>query len=182
MTGKWIKILRSDNGGEYINKDFTKFCAREGIRREWTAPYNQEQNGVAERKNRTIMEATRAMIYDQDMPKFLWVKACNTVVHVQNRIPHSALGKITPESVFTGKKLEVSHFKIFSSMAYCHVPEEKRKKLDKTAEKGYLVGYRENAKAYKIYIPDNRKVVVRWDLKFMEERTFRKSREMPSAT
>ena len=51
LTGKRIKVLRSDNGGEYTNKEFTGFCATEGIRREWAAPYNPEQNGVAERKN-----------------------------------------------------------------------------------------------------------------------------------
>ena len=61
-------------------------------------------------------------------------------MYVQNRVPHRALGKVTPESVFTGSKLEVSHIRIFGSMAYCHVVDEKRKKLDQTAEKGYLVG------------------------------------------
>ena len=55
LIGKRIKTLRSDNGGEYIDKDFIEFCAREGIRREWTAPYNPEQNGIAERKNGTIV-------------------------------------------------------------------------------------------------------------------------------
>ena len=69
LTGKKIKILRSDNGGEYIDKDFTDFCAREGIRREWIAPYNPEQNGVAERTNRTV-EVAGAMLYDQICPSF----------------------------------------------------------------------------------------------------------------
>ena len=90
LTGKQIKVLRSDNGGEYTDKEFTGFCAKECIRREWTTPYNLEQNGVAETKNRTIVEAARAMLYDQDMPKFLWAEACNTTVYVQNRIPHIA--------------------------------------------------------------------------------------------
>ena len=116
------------------------------------------------------------------MPKFLWVEACNIVVDIHNRIPHKALGNITPQSVFTGSKQEVSHFRVFSSTTYCHVPNEKRKKLDMTAEKGYLVGYSENAKAYRIYIPESRKVVVQRDVKIIEERAFRKSREMPSAT
>ena len=111
--------MRLDNGGEYIDKDFTNFCVSDGIKREWTAPYNSEQNGVAERKNRTIIEAARAMLYDQDMPKFLWVEACNTTIYIQNRVPHRALGMVTPESVFTGSKLEVSHIKIFGSMVYC---------------------------------------------------------------
>ena len=69
-TGKKIKKLRSDNGGEYIDKDFTSFCAKEGIKREWTTSYNPEQNGVVERKNKTIVEDARAMLYDQDMPNF----------------------------------------------------------------------------------------------------------------
>jgi len=74
LTGNKIKFLCSNNGGEYVDKDFTGFCTKEGIKREWIAPYNPEQNGVVERKNKTIVEATRAMMYDQDMPKFLWQK------------------------------------------------------------------------------------------------------------
>ena len=89
------------------------------------------------------------------------------------------MGKITPENVFTGKTLEVNHFRIFGSLAYCRIPEEKRKKLDQTVEKGYLAGYSENAKAYRIYLPGSRKVVVRRDVKFMEDKAFRISREMP---
>ena len=139
-TGKKIKKLRSDNSGEYIDKDFTNFCAREGIKREWTTPYNPEQNGVVERKNQTIIEAASAMLYDQDMPKFLWAEACNTTVYIQNRVPSRALGKVTLESVFTGSKPEVSHIRVFGSMVYCHVPNEKRKKLDQTAEKGFFDG------------------------------------------
>ena len=76
------------------------------------------------------MEVARAMLYYQDMHKFLWAEACNIVVYVQNRMPHRALGKVTPEIVFIGSKREVSHFRIFGSIAYCHVVNEKRKKLD----------------------------------------------------
>ena len=82
LTEKQIKKLGSDNGGEYIDKDFTMFYAKEDIKIEWTSPYNPERNGVAERKNRTIVERARAMLYDQDMPKFLWAEACNTSVYV----------------------------------------------------------------------------------------------------
>ena len=64
LTGKKIKVLQSNNGGEYVDKNFTDFCARESIKREWTAPYNPEHNGVAERKNGTIVEAARATMYD----------------------------------------------------------------------------------------------------------------------
>lgn len=147
LTGKKIKVLCLDNGREYVDNDFTDFCAKESIRSEWTTPYNQKQNGVAESKNKTIVEATRAMMYDQDMPKFLWAEACNITVYVQNMTPHQALGKIMLEKVFIGKTPEVSHFRIFGSLAYRRILEENRKKLDQIAEKGYLVGYNENANA-----------------------------------
>jgi len=64
LTGKKIIFLRLDNGGEYVDKDFTGLCTKEGIKREWTTPYNLEQNGVIERKNRAIVDAARAMMYD----------------------------------------------------------------------------------------------------------------------
>jgi hypothetical protein len=72
-----IKILRSDNGGEYTSKEFMNFCKDVGIKRELTTPYNPQQNGVAERKNRTIMEAMKTMIHDQDLPICLWEKVDN---------------------------------------------------------------------------------------------------------
>lgn len=172
LTGKKIKVLCLDNGGEYVDKDFTDFCAKEDIKREWIAPYNPEHNRLAERKNRTIVEAARAMLYDHDMPKFLWASTCSTAVYVQNKTPQMALGKIAPKKVFTRKTPEVNHFKIFVSLTYCRIPKEKRKKLDQTANKGYLVEYSKNTKAYRVYLPSSRKVVV---LKFMEDRAFKKS-------
>ena len=118
-------------------------------------------------------------MYDQEMPKFLWAEACNTTVYIQNRVPNRALGKATPESVFTGSKPEVSHIRIFGSIAYCHVLEEKRKKLDQTAEKGFLMGYSENAKVYHIYIPESIKFMLRRDVKFLEERALGNIKRWP---
>jgi hypothetical protein len=107
QTGKKIRVLRSDNGGEYTSKEFMDFCAGEGIRRELTVPYNPQQNGVAERKNRAIVGAARAMLHDQGLPLFLWAEACYTAVYLQNRSPHRAVGSMTPEEAFSGKKPEV---------------------------------------------------------------------------
>ena len=83
---------RSDNGGEYTKGEFDDFCASEGIKHEFTIPYTPQQNGVAERKNKAIVGATRAMVHDQGLPLFLWVEACNTTVYLQNRSPHRSLG------------------------------------------------------------------------------------------
>jgi hypothetical protein len=110
------------------------------------------------------------MLHDQNLPKFLWAEACNTAVYLQNRSPHKVLGNVTPEEAFTGRKPDISHLRIFGCVAYCHIPAEKRTKLDPTAEKGILVGYSETSKAYRIYIPSTRKTVLRRDVKFEEER------------
>ena len=70
------------------------------------------------------------MLHDQDMPRYLWAEACSTAVYIQNRVPHKVLGKMTPEEAFTRKKPDVCHFRIFESLAYCHIPRDTRTKLD----------------------------------------------------
>ena len=82
QTGQKIKSLRSDNGGEYTLGEFVEYCAEVGIRREFTIPYNPQQNGVAERKNRSIGGAAKAMLHDQGLPLFLWAEACNMAVYL----------------------------------------------------------------------------------------------------
>eukprot|EP00253_Pinus_taeda_P012697 PITA_12697 len=96
-----MKILRTDNGTEYESNEFSDFWREVGIKRETTFAYTLEQNVVAERNNRTIIEATRAMLHDQGLPKFLWGEAANTAIYVQNRSSHQALDFKTPEEVFT---------------------------------------------------------------------------------
>eukprot|EP00253_Pinus_taeda_P029250 PITA_29250 len=177
QTGRKIKSLRSDNGGEYTLGEFVHFCAEAGIRREFTVPYNPQQNGVAERKNRSIVGVAKAMLHDQGLPLFLWAEACNTAVYLQNMSLHCALGHMTPEEAFSGKKLDISHLRIFGCITYSYIPKEKRTKLESTAEKGIFVGYSETSKAFQIYIPAQRKVVVRRDVKFEEDRAFRRSWE-----
>ena len=122
--GKQVKALRRYNGGEYISSELKDFYS------EIIAPHDPQQNGVTEKKNRTIVGAARVMLHDQGLPMHLWAEACNTVVYVKNRCPHRVLGMSTPEEDFTGKKPDVSHFKIFGSSVYVHVTKNTRKKLD----------------------------------------------------
>ena len=108
-----INKLRSDNGGKYTSKEFEVFCKETGIKRELTTPYNPQKNGVVERKNITIMEAVKTMIHDQVLPMYPWNEATRTTMYVQNRLSHSVVGFKTLEEMYTGKKLEVRHIKIF---------------------------------------------------------------------
>jgi transposase InsO family protein len=180
-SGKRIKVLRSDNGGEYSSRQFVDFCAQHGIRRQMTVPYNPQQNGVAERKNRAITGVARSMLHDQSLPLYLWVEACATAVYLQNRSPHRILGKMTPEEAFTGRRPDVEHIRIFGCSNFSHVPSERRTKLDPTAQQGILVGYSEVSKAYRIYIMPLRKVVVSRYVRFEEDKAFARSLESSRA-
>jgi hypothetical protein len=153
QTGKHIRALRTDNGGEFESHHFDDFCKEAGIKRQLTVPYNPQQNGIAERKNRTICEATKAMMCDQDLPTSLWAEATSTAVYIQNRSPHAILGEKTPKEAFTGEKPEVGHLRIFGCPVYIHVPKEKRTKMEPSGKKGTFVGYSETSKAYRIYVP-----------------------------
>lgn len=134
------------------------FCKEHGIRKQLFAPYNPQQNGVAERKNRTLVEASKAMMFDQDLPISLWAEATKTTVYIQNRSPHSILKDKTHEETFTGIKPDVSHFRVFGCPIDIHVPKEKRSKLESSGIKGIFVGYSESSKAYKIYIHGQKKL------------------------
>jgi hypothetical protein len=171
-----IKILKSNNGGEYTSKEFVNFCRDVGIKRELTTPYNPQQNGVAERNNRTIMEAVKTMIHNQYLPMHLWVEAAITTVYVQNRLSHSALGVKTPEEMFSEKNPEVSHLKIFGYPVFVHIPKERRTKLDPLGNKGIFVGYFEVSKAFKIYIPSYHHIEINRDVTFDEDATLMRSK------
>jgi hypothetical protein len=177
ISERKINILMSDNGEEYTSKEFVKFCKDVGIKRELTTPYNPQQNSVAERKNRTVMEAVKTMIHDQDLPMFLWEEATMTVIYVQNRLSHSALGFKTPEEMFTGKKPEVSHLKIFGYPIFIHIPKEKINKMEPSRKKEIFVGYYEVSKALMIYIPGHRHIEISRDVNFDEDAALKKSRK-----
>jgi len=123
------------------------------------------------------MEAVKAMLHDQDLPMYLWVEAVRAAVYVQNRMPHRAFGNKTPKELFTGKKLEVSHLRIFGCLVYVHIPKEKRSKLDPSGKKGIFVGYSDSSKGYRVHFPGLNKIEVSPDVVFDEDAAFSKSRK-----
>jgi hypothetical protein len=139
--GVSIKCLRSDGGGEYFSNEFSEYLKEHGIQRKYSCNYSLEQNGVAERKNRHIVEITRAMLNGKKLPNYFWAEAVATIIYIMNRTPITIVHGMTPEEKFTSKKPDVSHLKVFGYIAYVHVPDEKRSKLDPKAKKCIFIRY-----------------------------------------
>lgn len=169
QTGRKIKRLRSDNGKEYVGRDFEDFLRSSGIIHETTVPYNPEQNGLAERRNRTIVEKARALLFDAGLDKRFWAEAVGTAVYLMNRSPAKGL-TCTPEEQFTGKRPDLSHLRVFGAKAMAHVPKVKRQKWDPKSEACVFVGYATNAKGYRLYNPTTRKFLISRDVIFLCEK------------
>eukprot|EP00253_Pinus_taeda_P025701 PITA_25701 len=125
QTKKKIKVLRTDNSGEFCSKEFEEFCKKCGIARKRTTPYTPQQNGDVERMNKMLMERARSMLNGAGLGQELWVEAVETTCYLVNRSPSSALEDKTPQEVWTGKKPSLSHLRVFGCDAYLHVPKEK---------------------------------------------------------
>lgn len=167
-TGNSLKILRSDGGGEYDNKDVRNYLSSCGVRHQKTVPYTPEQNGRAERDNRTIVEAARTMIHSKEISLKFWAEAVNTAVYVLNRTGSSSVVGATPYDLWFGKPPRIDHLRVFGSEVFIHVPKQHRRKWDKKSNKGIFVGYPEDTKGYRVWNNDTMRVQVSCDVKFKE--------------
>lgn len=145
-----MKVLRTDNGGEYTSTAFGNYLKHHGIRHELTIPKTPEQNGVAERMNRTVVEMARSMLEGKAMDRRFWAEAVATAVYLRNRCPTSAL-EITPYESMFGTKPNVAHLKEFGTTCFAHIPKDERKKLDPKAKKCIFLGYGDVVKGYMLY-------------------------------
>lgn len=169
-TSLAIKCLRTDRGGEFTSFDFNNFCMENGIKRQLTTAYTPQQNGVAERKNRTVMNMVRTMLSEKGIPKPFWPEAVNWSNHVLNRCPTLAVKNITPEEAWSGTKPSVDHFRVFGCIAHVHVPEVRRTKLDNRSSICVFLGISEESKGYRLFNPITKRVVVSRDVIFEEEK------------
>jgi transposase InsO family protein len=165
------KRFRTDGGGEFTSKSFLQYLRDHGIRKETTAPYSPQSNGVVERANRTILERVRSMLEDAGLSKRYWAEASMTAVYVKNISPTRALDRKlggTPYEAWHGKQPDVKHLRVFGCLAFVHVPEEKRTKLDYKSKAHIFLGYSLTSKAYRLYDPITKKMVVSRDVIFRE--------------
>ncbi|KAJ4817458.1 polyprotein [Rhynchospora pubera] len=172
QTGKQLKVLRSDRGGEYQSKEFNQFCEKEGIHHQLTTPYTPQQNGVAERKNRTVVEMARSMLKSKGLPNQLWAEAVATTVYILNLSPTKAVLNQTPFEAWFERKPSVAHLRVFDCIAYTLISSQNRRKLDQKSEKCVFIGYCLQSKGYRLYNPKSNKIVVSRDVMFDENATW----------
>ena len=168
-TGGKVKILRSDNGGEYKSKSMSEFRKSRGIVHELTVPYTPEQNGVAERMNRTLVESARSMMSHAKLPVRFWAEAIGTAAYLRNRSPTVAVKGMTPFERWFGRKPSLSQLRIFGCDAYAHIAKEKRRKLDPKSKLCVFVGYGNYVKGYRLYDPALDDVIHARNVVFFEE-------------
>ena len=173
---KKLKTLRSDNGGEYISNEFETYLSKVGIAHQRTIKKTPEQNGVAERMNRTLVEAVRSMLSESSLPKKFWAEALATATYLRNRSPTKAVEGMTPIEAWSGEKPSVAHLRVFGSSCYSHIPKDERKKLDPKAEQAIFLGYGLETKGYRLYNMKTQKIYFSRDVIF-DEMSFRKEKE-----
>ncbi|GJZ86618.1 putative ribonuclease H-like domain-containing protein [Tanacetum coccineum] len=170
LVDKKVKIIRSDNGTEFKNKVMDDFCREKGIKREYSVARTPQQNGVAERRNRTLIEAARTMLADSKLPTTFWAEAVITACYVQNRVlvvkPHNK----TPYELFRRFKPALSFMRPFG----CHVTIintlENLSKFDGKSNEGFFVGYSLSSKAFRVYNIRTRRVEENLHVRFLENK------------
>ncbi|SGY47835.1 BQ5605_C001g00580 [Microbotryum silenes-dioicae] len=167
-TGCRLKTLRSDNGGEYISSTFNGYCAARGIRCELTIPYTPEQNGRAERLNRSIVEGTLALLSHSGLPRLCWDEAAVCFSHTKNLSSHAALKGGVPNHRWSGTAPLVTALRAFGCRTWATVPGHRRDKLDPKGIPLVFVGYDRHAKAYRLLDPTSMRVSLSRDIKFVE--------------
>ena len=122
--GHRLQRVRMDGGGEYSSGAFLRWLDQQGIVVERTASYTPAQNGVAERENRTLLEAMGAMMFAANLPPQYWPEALRTAIHIRNRSPTRALFNVTPYELWWRKKPNIGHLRAYGCLAYAHIPKQ----------------------------------------------------------
>lgn len=169
QTGRKIKCLMSDNGGEYCNHDFDVFLKQNGIRHRLTVSNTPQQNGVAERKNRSLVDITRCLLIQSGLSKGFWAETVYTANYLRNRCPSKSLNGCTPFEVLYETSPNLNHLRVFGSRVFVLNKDTQKDKLEDRSIEGIMIGYSEESKGYRIWLNEARKVVTARDVKFFEE-------------
>ncbi|GJV98325.1 putative ribonuclease H-like domain-containing protein [Tanacetum coccineum] len=165
-----VKLIRSNNGTEFKNKEMDEFCGQKRIKREYSVARTPQQNGVAERKNRTLIEAARTMLADSLLPTVFWAKAVNTACYVLNRVLVTKPHNKTPYELIIGRAPSISFMRPFGCPVTILNTLDPLGKFDGKAEEGFLVGYSVHSKAFRVFNTETRKVEENLHVNFLENK------------
>lgn len=171
-----LQILRSDNGGEYVNSTLKSYFSTHGLLHETSCPDTPQQNGVAERKNRHILETARAFLIGAHAPRRFWADAIVTAVYLLNRMPSKVLDFQTPLQTLSTQSLLPSVLMLpprtFGCVAFVHLLKTQRIKLDPCALRCVFLGYATHQKGYRCYYPPTQRTYVIMDVTFLESEMY----------
>nr|GFB85520.1 retrovirus-related Pol polyprotein from transposon TNT 1-94 [Tanacetum cinerariifolium] len=169
-----VKFIRCDNGGEFKSKEMNEFCTKKGIRREFSNAKTPQQNGVAERRNRTLIEAVRTMLADAKLLVTFWNEAVNTACYVQNRVLVNKFQNKTPYELFNNGIPAIGFLRPFG----CHVmilnTLDNLGKFDAKGGECYFVGYSMSSKAFKVFNKRTKKIEEKLHADFLENKLIEK--------
>ena len=166
QTGRKIKVLRSDNGTKYRNDQFSYFCKKEGISWHFIVRDKPQQNGVAERMNRTLLEKVRCMLSNDGLGKQFWAEVVMYASHLINRLPSAALNGKTPLELWSAKPAnDYENLGVFGSNAYYPIKESK---LDPRDKKAFFMGVTSGVKGYRLWFLTSKKIIFTRDATFDE--------------
>ncbi|GJT35624.1 putative ribonuclease H-like domain-containing protein [Tanacetum coccineum] len=170
QLNKKVKAIRCDNGTEFKNSKLIELCGSKGIKRDYSNARTPQQNRVAERKNRTLIEAARTMLADSKLPTMFWTEAVSTACYVLNRVLVTRPHNKTPYELLSGKVPNISHLKPFG----CHVTilntSDHLGKFEGKADEGFIVGYAAHSKAYRVYNLSSKKIEEILNLRYLEDK------------
>lgn len=148
----FIKQIRSDHGTEFQNENFSNFCQDKGIGHNFSCPRTPQQNGVVERKNKTLVEIARTMLCEHSLPKYFWAEAMNSACYIINRVSIRPILKKTPYELWRGRKLNISYFRTFGTKCFIHNNgKDNLGKFDAKSDKGIFLGYSTTSRAYRVF-------------------------------
>lgn len=166
-TRSKLKTLRTDRGGEFTSHEFTAYCDRYGIKRHLTAPYSPQQNGVVERRNRTLLEMTRSILKGMtrsilkgmNMPNEFWGEAVRHSTYLINRVATRSLEGVTPYEALRNRRPNVSHLKVFGCVCHARTERAGRKKLDDRSRTLVHLGTEPGSKSYRLYDSHSKRII-----------------------
>ncbi|CAB0006643.1 unnamed protein product, partial [Nesidiocoris tenuis] len=167
QKGRKIKCIQSDNGKEFCNREFDRYLEENGISRRLTVNHTPQQNGIAERKNRSLVETARCMLIQSKLAPSFWAEAISTANHIKNRSPSSPINGDTPFKLWNNRIPNVSYFRIFGSTVYFLDKTPQKNKFDPRSKRGTFIGYSDQTKGYRIWLSESKEVIVSRDVKFL---------------